>query len=168
MHFEAFGDLVVAGRRRVIANSIGNVMLLSRFVIVLLLGLHLVGLPARGEGVATDLADGEAMRATIAAQVEAFRSGDLSTAFLIASPAIQALFGDPHGFARMVQEGYPMVWRPAELRFLGARQEGCLIWQRVLIRDLSGGLHVLDYQMVDLPGGWRINGVIRVPSGTGV
>lgn len=141
---------------------------LSRIVTVLALALCLGGEAGRSEGMAPDRIDRDALRATISAQIEAFGAGDLSTAFSIASPGIQALFGDPPGFARMVQEGYPMVWRPAELRFLGTRQDGGLVWQRVLIRDLAGALHILDYQMVDLPGGWRVNGVIRVPTGAGV
>jgi hypothetical protein len=34
-----------------------------------------------------------------------------------------------------------------------------------MIRDQLGGVHMLDYQMIQTPDGWRINGVqlLRAP-----
>lgn len=65
----------------------------------------------------------------------------------------------------MVRNGYPMVWRPAEVRYLKLREVKGALWQRVLIRDRAGGVHLLDYQMVRVDGNWRINGVhiLRAP-----
>lgn len=117
--------------------------------------------------VRADGLDGAAIRDRISAQFEAFEAGDLPAAFAIASPGIQALFGTPQGFGVMVQRGYPMVWRPAEVRYLGLRQDQGLIWQRVMIRDQAGVLHLFDYQMVPSASGWRINGVRPVESGVG-
>ena len=59
----------------------------------------------------------------------------------------------------MVRNGYPMVWRPDEFRFLELRDIDGRVWQKVLIRDEFGAVHLLDYQMVQTPDGWRINGV---------
>lgn len=33
------------------------------------------------------------------------------------------------------------------------------LWQRVFVTDAEGRGHVLDYQMVETPDGWRINAV---------
>jgi hypothetical protein len=42
------------------------------------------------------------------------------------------------------------------------------LWQRVMITDLEGRTHVLDYQMIETPQGWQINGVRILPeSGVG-
>lgn len=53
----------------------------------------------------------------IAAQIEAFQQDDFQTAFTFASPKIQMLFGSPENFGKMVQNGYPMVWRPSDVTF---------------------------------------------------
>lgn len=99
------------------------------------------------------------IEAVISSQIEAFQREDAGAAFAFASPTIQRLFGGPERFGQMVQTGYPMVWRPDEVRFLDRRDIAGALWQRVLIRDRQGVLHVLDYQMVQIDGNWRINGV---------
>ena len=65
----------------------------------------------------------------------------------------------------MVQNGYPMVWSPGEVRFLELREIAGYLWQKVFIRDQTGATHGLDYQMIRTPEGWRINGVqiLRAP-----
>ncbi len=100
----------------------------------------------------------------IGAQIHAFQRDDFSTAFSFASPNIQQLFGTAENFGLMVQNGYPMVWRSDEVRFLDQREIAGALWQRVLVRDTSGELHVLDYQMIVIEGSWRINAVQLLPS----
>ena len=58
-----------------------------------------------------------------------------------------------------------MVWRPSDVQFLELREIAGALWQRVQIRDQSGTLHALDYQMIQQDGDWRINGVqlLRLP-----
>jgi hypothetical protein len=104
-----------------------------------------------------------AVEATIQGQFDAFRADDLTTAFSFASPAIKRLFGTPENFGRMVQQGYPMVWRPAEVRYLELREVAGNLWQRVMITDQDGRTHVLDYQMIPTEDGWQINGVQILP-----
>ena len=99
------------------------------------------------------------IRATITAQIEAFKLDDFSEAFTYASPNIRNIFRSPENFGRMVQQGYPMVWRPAELRYLDLREVAGNLWQRVQITDATGRVHLLDYQMIQIDGDWRINGV---------
>ncbi len=99
------------------------------------------------------------IEANIQAQIRAFQTDDFVTAFTFASPSIQSLFRTPENFGAMVRNGYPMVWRPADVRFLELRQIGGFWWQKVMVVDADGRVHFLDYQMVQLKDGWKINGV---------
>lgn len=93
-------------------------------------------------------------------QIDAFQRDDFATAFTFASPMIRGMFGNPERFGAMVRQGYPMVWRPADITYLDQEQIGGTTWQKVLIRDASGGVHMLGYQMIPSDnGGWQINGV---------
>lgn len=100
----------------------------------------------------------------IGSQLDAFNERDLAGAWQYASPNIKHLFGDPGNFGMMVQQGYPMVWDNADVRFLELRDINGLLWQKVMVRDKTGGLHVLDYQMVETDDGWQINGVQLLPA----
>lgn len=103
--------------------------------------------------------DEASVRAVISSQIEAFRRGDVAGAFGYASPSVQGIFQSPERFGVMVQNGYPMVWRPAEVRFLGVESIDGLLWQTVMIKDQAGQLHLLEYQMIPGEGGWKINAV---------
>ncbi|MBT3141601.1 DUF4864 domain-containing protein [Phaeobacter gallaeciensis] len=104
-------------------------------------------------------AQGTEIETNIRAQIEAFQADDFDSAFSYASPTIQQVFRSPENFGAMVKNGYPMVWRPAELRFLDLRDVAGQLWQKVMITDAKGHVHVLDYQMVNLEGIWKINAV---------
>jgi hypothetical protein len=99
------------------------------------------------------------IEANIAAQIQAFKADDFATAFTFASPNIQRLFGNPDYFGAMVRNGYPMVWRPSDVRFLELREVAGALWQKVMITDGDGAVHILDYQMIQQENGWKINGV---------
>ncbi|NNE88926.1 MAG: DUF4864 domain-containing protein [Silicimonas sp.] len=111
---------------------------------------------------AEDLAPNMEIEGTIASQIEAFRADDFAQAFTFASPNIRRMFGTSENFGMMVRQGYPMVWRPGQLQFLELRDEQGLLWQKVMVQDQEGVFFVLDYQMVETPDGWRINGVYLV------
>lgn len=100
----------------------------------------------------------------IGSQLAAFNARDIDGAWQYASPNIQRLFGSPGNFAMMVQRGYPMVWDNAETRFLELRQIGGQWWQKIMLRDAAGGLHILDYQMIETGAGWQINAVQLLPA----
>ncbi len=108
--------------------------------------------------------DADAIEGVIGSQLQAFNDRDVDGAWQYASPNIQRLFGNPGNFGMMVQRGYPMVWDNAEVRFLELRDVAGNLWQKVMVRDAQGGLHVLDYQMVETANGWQINGVQLLPS----
>lgn len=101
----------------------------------------------------------------IADQLAAFQADDFDTAYSFASPTIKRLFGSPERFGQMVRDGYPMVYRPADVTMLEQRDMGGQTVQRVMMRDAAGRLHFLAYQMIDTPEGWQINGVqiLRAP-----
>lgn len=115
-----------------------------------------------GMAMAQDVRD-TAIRDTIGNQIAAFEADDLNTAFAFASDQIRALFRNPANFGQMVRDGYPMVWRPGAVRYLGLRDENGQLWQRVMITDADGAVHMLDYQMLSVGDDWRINGVILLP-----
>jgi hypothetical protein len=96
---------------------------------------------------------------TIQSQLDAFQRDDFATAFTFASPNIKRLFGNPSRFGQMVRNGYPMVWRPAEVQFLDFKDVGGRVSQTVLFRDANGVLVVLEYFMIETDQGWQIDGV---------
>ncbi len=110
-------------------------------------------------GAVSAWAQGAEIQGTINRQFDAFKADDFVTAFTFASPTLQKFFQTPQNFGRMVTQGYPMVWRPAQVRYLDLRQEGGVYWQKVQITDQKGAYHLLEYRMTETPEGWRINGV---------
>lgn len=100
-----------------------------------------------------------AIEGVIQSQIEAFLADDFATAFTFASPNIKRLFGTSENFGDMVRRGYPMVWRPADVKYLEQSPRGGAVNQKVLITDEAGVPHVLEYQMIPTEDGWQINGV---------
>ena len=108
---------------------------------------------------------GAEIRQVIRDQIAAFRADDFETAFTYASPMIERMFGTPERFGQMVRQGYPMVWRPAEVDFAALNERGGRLFQNVLVTDSGGQLHVLEYEMVQTDAGWEINGVRVIRAG---
>ncbi|GIT91242.1 hypothetical protein JANAI62_16970 [Jannaschia pagri] len=105
------------------------------------------------------VAQQDAFAGVIEGQIEAFLADDMETAFGFAAPGIQSMFRTPETFGRMVQQGYPMVWRPDTVEYLSARQTERGWMQDILITDASGRLHRLAYLMLETADGWKIGGV---------
>ena len=104
-------------------------------------------------------AQSEDIEAVIGAQLDAFRADDFETAFTFASPMIKRMFGTPERFGQMVMNGYPMVWRPANVVFGGLQDiEGRLV-KTVFFTDGAGRTYEAAYEMIETEGGWQINGV---------
>ncbi|MEL6167589.1 MAG: DUF4864 domain-containing protein [Pseudomonadota bacterium] len=108
---------------------------------------------------------GPAIAGVIQSQIDAFLADDFATAFTFASPGIRMMFGSSERFGSMVRDGYPMVWRPAEVTYLDLETEGGRPVQKVLITDQSGVPHVLKYYMIETENGWQINGVTVLEAG---
>ena len=82
----------------------------------------------------------EDVQAIINGQIEAFQKDDFAAAFTYASPSIRSMFGTPENFGKMVQRGYPMVWRPKDVRFLDFESTPaglCLLYTSPRPRDRS-------------------------------
>lgn len=101
---------------------------------------------------------------TIRSQIDAFLADDFSRAFTFASPTIKGMFGTPENFGAMVKNGYPMVYRPADVQMLDLREVAGNLWQRVRITDQAGAGWLLDYMMVETADGWQINAVQILPA----
>lgn len=125
-------------------------MRLSAICLVLSLGFATAG-PA--------LAQETPIQRTIQSQIDAFLADDFATAFTFASPMIKGMFGTPENFGAMVKNGYPMVYRPAEVEMQDLREIAGNLWQRVRIVDQAGQAFLVDYMMVETPEGWQINAV---------
>jgi len=124
---------------------------MRRLSLIVLFALGLA-LPALGQAR-------DEITSVIQRQIEAFQLDDFETAFSFASPNIKRLFGSSDRFGMMVQQGYPMVHRPGEIEYLDKSQKGAAIYQKVRIFDQSGVAHTLEYEMIEAPDGWQINGV---------
>ncbi|MES2541873.1 MAG: DUF4864 domain-containing protein [Pseudomonadota bacterium] len=101
---------------------------------------------------------------TIRSQIDAFQADDFGRAFTFASPTIKGMFGTPENFGAMVKQGYPMVYRPAEVQMMDLREVAGNLWQRVRITDQAGAGWFLDYMMVETAEGWQINAVQILPA----
>ncbi len=106
----------------------------------------------------------EPIQNAIQSQLDAFIKDDFATAFTFASPMIKGMFGTAENFGMMVSQGYPMVHRPSAVKMLELRTVAGNLWQRVMITDVEGRTHLLDYMMVETPDGWQINAVQLLPS----
>ena len=124
-----------------------------RFILAALIAL-ICAVPARAQN-----AD---VVGVITSQIEAFQRDDFETAFTYASPFIKSIFQTPERFGQMVKRGYPMVWRPEDVQFLEQRDVDGFRYQKVLFKDASGGLTVLEYEMLKIGDIWHINGVQRL------
>jgi len=98
----------------------------------------------------------------ISSQIQAFKDGDVEAAFSFASPEVQSNFGTAENFVAMVQSTYPMIWRPADFMFLGQKTHDVFAMQEVIFFDSYGKGFTFIYEMIDLAGSWKINGVFQV------
>jgi len=117
---------------------------------------------AGSSAVVAQSATETAIRDVIGRQLEAMNRGDGVAAFAFASPAIQSIFGDAANFMRMVERGYPQIYRSRRHRFLQLDRSGAELIQRVLIESDSGSV-VARYEMLKIEGTWRINGCTIEP-----
>jgi Domain of unknown function (DUF4864) len=106
----------------------------------------------------------EPIRNTIQSQIQAFQADDFARAFTFASPTIKGMFGTPENFGAMVKQGYPMVYRPADVQMMDLREVAGNLWQRVRVTDQAGAGWYLDYMMVETAEGWQINAVQILPA----
>jgi hypothetical protein len=100
----------------------------------------------------------------ISSQIEAFQNEDVEEAFTYASPKVQNIFRTPRNFGAMVQRGYPMVWQPSDVEFRKQRTLGDIVYQEMRFMDSRGVGHSFIYEMIQVSGSWKINGVFKIES----
>lgn len=107
--------------------------------------------------------DRAAIRSIISNQLEAFQQDDASRAFSFASPEIQARFGTPDNFMRIVKTAYQPVCRPRSVMFEAMTTIEGVPTQQVLLLDPEGKLvRALYLMQQQLNKTWRIAGCYLV------
>ena len=134
---------------------------MKQFIRAILVTLVMAFSPGAGQA-------NDAARSVISSQIDAFLKDDFVTAFDFASPMIKGIFGTPERFGAMVRNGYPMVWRPADVEFLNSEERGSTVIQTVKITDGNGRLFFLEYELIETDAGWLINGVRIEEAGDGL
>jgi len=111
-------------------------------------------------GGSKEVSHESSIRSVVEALIAGFRKGDVEDAFSYVSPVIRGAFGAPQHFALMVQQGYPMIWYPGEMKFLELRNLHGLPVQDLVISDARGAAWTLGFEMMRVKNeGWRVNGV---------
>ena len=110
-------------------------------------------------------ADRPAIQGVITQQLDAFRRNDADAAYALASPGIQAAFGDPVSFLAMVAHGYLPVYRPRSAEFSTYTEEDGMPVQLVEMIGPDGLAYTARYTMERQPdGSWRISGCTLLES----
>ncbi|EAS50335.1 hypothetical protein SI859A1_01702 [Aurantimonas manganoxydans SI85-9A1] len=91
--------------------------------------------------------DADDIRATIGAQLDAFRAGDGAEAYSHAAPNVRALFPSPQSFMAMVKQGYDPVYRSQSAVFGALKPEGASFRQEVNLTDSRGRSWVASYTL---------------------
>ncbi|WP_372072998.1 DUF4864 domain-containing protein [Tistrella mobilis] len=109
--------------------------------------------------VAADTAERSAVIAAIDRQLAALARDDAAAAFAMAAPALQARFGTPDRFLRMVHHAYPAVIRPVRVDYGPAWRlaDGRFV-QRAILQTRKGGVVMAVYTLEVVDGRHRITG----------
>ena len=122
---------------------------------------------AHGADPRVAASDAKAIRAVVQAQMDAFAKDDGPRAFSYASPGIRQQFGSHEVFIAMVRASYPVVYRPAAVRFLPAKLVEGEHVQPVQMTDGDGQIWISLYRMEKQKNGaWRIAGCDLLRAGT--
>lgn len=140
-------------------NAAAAVMMkrMTNWIVCAALAAFATAVPAQGKDVPA--ASARAIRTVIEAQLNAFANHDAARAFAYAAPPIQAMFGNPDNFMRMVRTGYPVVYRPASVVFLKPETIDGEVLQAVQMTDNAGQVWMANYRMQQQNDkSWRIGG----------
>jgi hypothetical protein len=136
----------------------------ARMRIISVLGLMfaLVAAPARA---GDDSAGGQAARALIEKQLDAFAHDDAAGAYALAAPGLKTIFSDPDVFMAMVRGQYAPVYRHRSVEYGPVEIDGDNISQVLTIVDDSNQVWKALYKLARQPDGkWLINGCLLVKS----
>lgn len=102
-----------------------------------------------------------AVKKTVQSQLAAFAADDAKLAFSFAAPGIQKLFKTPDNFMTMVQQAYPVIYRPANILFLKAKILDSVAEQPVRLWDQVGDVWLAAYDLErQADGSWLITACV--------
>jgi hypothetical protein len=105
----------------------------------------------------------QAVKNTVQAQLAAFAKDDADLAFSYAAPTIRAMFETPQNFMAMVQDAYPVVYRPEKLLFLAAAGTASAVVLPVKMWDKEGQSWMATYKLErQADGRWLIVACVLV------
>ena len=111
--------------------------------------------PVRAEdGVAQEV------RATIEAQIDAFRRDDAAGAYGYAAPSVKAAFPTPEAFLAMVKRGYRPVYRPKSVTFGRFSERNGIYLQEVSLVGPDGQFYMALYSLERGEAGLVITGCV--------
>ena len=132
---------------------------LARLAAMAMAMFSLVMLQATAQAAAFTPADEKSVRSVIQAQLAAFAKDDATQAFSYAAPNVRKAIGTASRFLSMVQNDYPVVYRPTSVAFLKAEGDGDDVVQRVQMQDAGGNAWLATYSLQRQKGNlWRITG----------
>ena len=132
---------------------------LARLAAMAMAMFSLVMLQATAQAAAFTPADEKSVRSVIQAQLAAFAKDDATQAFSYAAPNVRKAIGTASRFLSMVQNDYPVVYRPATVAFLKANGRDDNVIQRVQMLDAEGESWLAIYSLQRQKNRtWRITG----------
>lgn len=130
---------------------------LAMLVTLVIFGLHALQTPAHAAPFTP--ADEISVRSVVEAQLAALAKDDATKAFSYAAPNVRKAFGTASRFLSMVQNDYPVVYRPSSVAFLRPEGNGDEVVQRVQMQDAEGNAWLAIYSLQRQKGNlWRITG----------
>ena len=105
----------------------------------------------------------QAVKNTVQAQLAAFAKDDADLAFSYAAPTIRAMFETPQNFMAMVQDAYPVVYRPEKFLFLASSGTDSAVVLPVKMWDKEGQSWMATYKLeLQADGRWLIVACVLV------
>jgi Domain of unknown function (DUF4864) len=112
-----------------------------------------------------DSPGGQAAKALIERQLDAFAHDDAAGAYALASPDLKTMFADPDTFMTMVKGRYAPVYRHQSVEFDEAEVEGDKVSQVLTIVDDENQVWKALYKLSRQPdGSWLITGCVLIKS----
>ena len=105
----------------------------------------------------------QAVKNTVQAQLAAFAKDDADLAFSYAAPTIRAMFETSQNFMAMVQDAYPVVYRPEKFLFLASSGTDSAVVLPVKMWDKEGQSWMATYKLeLQADGRWLIVACVLV------
>ena len=146
---------------RLRSRALSALPALAMLVAMVICGLHALQAQAHAAGFSP--ADEKSVRAVIEGQLAALAKDDATKAFSYAAPNVRKAIGTASRFLSMVQNDYPVVYRPASVAFLKPQADGDEVVQRVQMQDASGNAWLAIYTLQRQKGKlWLITGCVVV------